>query len=385
MIKNVKVMGVVTEFVAYFVPYLNSNEDVLSLNFVFPNTVYSLFKYVQENYLCCSGIRDEDIAYFMRAHPSQEDIPNIVVKDPILFFENLTKIIEVAKVAFGMEIDITPFLYTIFLRMGPNDFTNVEKFLERQVEFLLSRTFDEYKDDYKNDFPYNKVGEFEEYCIVVQKDFNPYYFETDYKMNFVLCDDSTVEHHTLPSIHFGVCVEDGEEVCYIYGIQNLADRVRNKRLERSLYKINKGIENPVVHPSQVLVLKTFIEMLRERGITKIKVPAMQVLSYPNHVLMNQANKKVYDGWLEYLSTMLCDPEKYKDDLELFQKVKAQYEKSFGKEEFIEKAKTEGLYNIFYRVAEQFGEIEILNEPFVEDEYLHVRIKREKVFSKSRMN
>jgi len=54
-----------------------------------------------------------------------------------------------------------------------------------------------------------------------------------------------------------------------------------------------------------------------------------------------------------------------------------------KADFIEKAKTEGLFKIFYRVSQQFGSISVLNDPFIEDEYMNVRINREKVLSKSR--
>ena len=45
-----------------------------------------------------------------------------------------------------------------------------------------------------------------------------------------------------------------------------------------------------------------------------------------------------------------------------------------KQDFISESKTEGLIKLFYRVMNQFDNIEILNDPFIESEYLEIRIK-----------
>ena len=43
--------------------------------------------------------------------------------------------------------------------------------------------------------------------------------------------------------------------------------------------LNNGIDETLVHPNFVLAMKCFIDMLANEGISKIKVPLIQVLNY----------------------------------------------------------------------------------------------------------
>ena len=131
--------------------------------------------------------------------------------------------------------------------MSPNDLLNIESFLEKEVSFLKDNTFSEY---IKNNV---EIGTYEGYKLYTSLEEAQSWCETSSKMTFFLKKDDK-EYHTLPSIYFGITVEDGEQVCYIYAIQNESQRVKSKKAHRLLYKLNKGIENPDVNPASVLVL-----------------------------------------------------------------------------------------------------------------------------------
>ena len=197
-------------------------------------------------------------------------------------------------------------------------------------------------------------------------------------MTFFLTNDNN-EFHTLPSIYFGITEEYGEQVCYIYAIQNERHRAENKRIQRTLYKLNKGIENPDVNPASILVLQTFINMLKEKGITDIKVPCLQVLSYRYHEILSDTTKRDFEKnyspeQLEYINNLNSYDRERK--LEEYEWQKLWYSHVVDKQDFISYTKTEGLFKIFRRVQDQFSSIELLNTPFIEDENLNIRISNE---------
>ncbi len=381
----------VVELFAYSTAYDMKNEsDIPKVNIIFPSSTFKLFKYVQENPFTKDGylipnISDKDIDNLKPENQCVDGIPTIYVKNPILFFELLTDItntwLDQKEKYYSYKSGRALFIKNIrrlWLRMTPRDFTNVEEFLQLQLNFLQSDIFDEY-------IPSGVVvGEYEGYKIKARKCCNDSWCETNDKMTFNLYDDTRC-FHSLPSIYFATEQKANKTICYIYAIQNSYDKKINKKISRSLYKLNSGIENPNVHPSQVLALKTFIEMLSSIGITEIKVPLLQVLSYPYHELLS---KKAFvsfpKNWpAEKVREIYENPSKNEYRIREYEWDKTWYNHVVGREDDIEFAKTVGLYNIFYRVAEQFDLIEISNDPFIEDEYLNIRIKNVKKLSKSK--
>lgn len=378
--KHIEFKEAIELFIISLAYKMQNENSIPKVNIIFPETAYTLFEYVKDNPFIKEGyytsnIQEKDIEN-LKSQKYDENIPTITVKDPVKFFNLLTEIsnywIDQKDKNYwysSARLFFNTCIIRLWLRMTPNDFNNVEAFLERQLNFFKSTTFDDYL---------NKdvlVGEFNGYQIKAKKDINNTYCETNERMKFTLYD-SLNNSHTLPSVFFAIEEQEDKKICYIYAIQNEREKNVDKNIARSLYQLNAGIESPNVHPSQVLALKTFIEMLKSIGVTEIKVPAVQVLSHSYHSLQSEKAKSEFPKKYtqEHLNEMFSNPTFYEYELEEYELDKIWYNHIVDREDDIEKAKTEGLFNIFYRVAEQFENIEILNEPFIQDEYLNLKIK-----------
>lgn len=355
----------VTLFLDRTMSDFKNEEEIPAMNVKFPISAFKLFEYIQEHPFEKEGwyvppIYPEDIKRAKIENQSNPNIPSIIVNNPVRFFEYLTNItnlwIEQKNKYWGGTSTRATFIRDIkrlFLRMSPNDLTNIEEFLELQESFLKATTFDEY---IKKNI---EIGEFQGYKLFASKEENATWCETNDKMTFYLKGENE-DFHTLPSIYFATTEENGKTICYIYAIQNERFRKTDKRIQRKLYKLNANIENPSVNPGSVLVLKTFIEMLREKGITDIRVPKKQVLSYRYHEILSEKTKKDFEKnyseeQLEYINN-LNSYERAKK-LEEYEWQKVWYSHVVDKQDFIEYAKTEGLFNIFRRVLEQFSILE----------------------------
>lgn len=387
------------ELFVYSLPAeLKSESKTPKINIIFPECAFKLFEYVRDNPFTKDGyivpdITDEEIEKLKPYNQQDETVPSIYVKDPVRFFELLAELINTLidyKAKYyrensGRAILIHEFK-NLLIRMNVSDFTNVEHFLAQQIDFLKDNTWDDYIIDGEFISSCHREGTFENYQILSCKEYNASYCETSEKISFALYDEEHPNENiqTIPSILYGIREEDGKKVCYIYAIQNPNDSVNNKKIARKLYKLNKGVENPNVHPSQVLALKTFIEMLTKIGITDIKVPCLQVLNYRYHQILSRNAKKTMEKWTpKVLEDLRKNETSYnKRKLSEYKWDKEWASRVIDREDDIEFAKTEGLYNIFSRVAEQFDLIEFLSDPFIEDEYINIRIKSVKKLSKS---
>lgn len=387
------------ELFVYSLPHdLKSESKTPKINIIFPECAFKLFEYVRDNPFTKEGyivpdITDADIEKLKPYNQQDETAPTIYVKDPVRFFELLTELINTLidyKAKYyrensGRAILIHEFK-NILLRMTASDFTNIESFLKKQIDFLKDNTWDDYIIDGEFISSCHREGTFEKYQILSCKEYSASYCETSEKISFVLYDEEHPKENiqTIPSILYGIREENGKKVCYIYAIQNPSDSINNKKIARSLYKLNKEIENPIVHPSQVLALKTFISMLDSIGISDIKVPCLQVLNYRYHEILSRNAKETMKKWTKELLEELKSSDSYSNRRKLseYQWDKLWASHVIDREDDIERAKTEGLYNIFTRVAEQFNIIDILNNPFIEDEYINIKIKSVKRLSKS---
>ena len=73
--------------------------------------------------------------------------------------------------------------------------------------------------------------------------------ESTRSMHFTIKDAD--KRYALPRVLYDI---DNNGVCYVYAIQKSKSEGADKSIERKLYKINKGIESPNVHPSKVYAL-----------------------------------------------------------------------------------------------------------------------------------
>ena len=374
----------VTLFLDRTMSDLKNESEIPALNIVFPDSAFKLFEYIKEHPFEKDGsyvppLYDRDIEKAKIENNSNPELPTINIHNTVKFFELLTDIINSWHDkknkhwgSYGHRALFIQNIKRLFLRMSPNDMLNIESFLQRELSFIQDKTFDEYIG--KNTI----ISEYEGYILKTALEEAPSWCETTNKMTFFLTNDNN-EFHTLPSIYFGITEEYGEQVCYIYAIQNERHRAENKRIQRTLYKLNKGIENPDVNPASILVLQTFINMLKEKGITDIKVPCLQVLSYRYHEILSDTTKRDFEKnyspeQLEYINNLNSYDRERK--LEEYEWQKLWYSHVVDKQDFISYTKTEGLFKIFRRVQDQFSSIELLNTPFIEDENLNIRISNE---------
>lgn len=350
-------------FINTTLPSIKAENEVPNVNFIFDKTALNLIKHVYENPFKLPNswtpdIEERHLELLKIENNMDPNIPTIVIKDGYMFFMNLVRITnEYIRLCREYKFSAHPrsaFMRVsrrIFLRMGIEDFQNVELFLQKQHEFLLSREFEEYK--YKT-----KVGEYKGYDIYAENKLNHTWDETNRHMHFEVFDGD--EHiHDLSRIDYEIRSEDDEKVCYIYAVQNTPMRKRNKKFERALYSLNKGIENPNVHPSQVYSVLLFLKELKKKGIYKIKVPTLQVLNYRYHELLSEREKErfslkwhkdlldTYDEWDEYRKT------EYAYELEFYKNV-------VDNMDYISYLKTEKLFSIIEKAVEK-QELESLND------------------------
>ena len=371
-------------FLIHIYKKLIIGEDMPSLKFIFNDDAFKLFEEVKNNPAGQNKydkINDYMIQYIKDNNYAKDNEISINIDNANLFFDKLTELIDLYG-SFEEKYDgYTNYSFltreylsiALWLRMNPEDFYNVYNFLDRQISFLKNANL--FDDIYRDGSISRKHldGEYYNYQVVSSIDNNTIWYETYQKMIYELIDLDNGLSYKLPSIHFGI--DDGK-VCYIYGIQN-QDGEHDKKIERSLYKINAGIDNPNIHPSFILAMKMFIQFLASNNITNIKVPLLEVLNYDYHIKMSEHEKKRFEAnWPEdYIQKIINEKDEY--EIHAYEEDKKITSKFIDKEDDISKAKVENLANIFIRIQEQFDFINC----DVEDYMLNVKIKPKEIQNK----
>lgn len=351
-------------FITYLYPTFIKGNKIEPIRFIFQDDIYDLLSNdkISIDYIKKNNVINEDEIYIK--------IPNAD-----LFFTKLTivtnlycRLNNIYDESSNKDYIINEFLQSaLWLKMNPYDFYDIYTFLDNQISFLLCPSFKEL-DPSKGGYHF---GEYHDYHIYVMKDINTMWFESYEYITFKLFNiDDYTKNYELPSIHYGIA----DNICYIYAIQNMALNKQDKKIERSLYKINKDIQNNNIHPSFILSMKLFIDLLKEKGISNIKVPLLQVLNYNYHVIKsNQMKEEFKREWTdEYIKSI----ENAEDEFNNYKEALALYNRYVDREDDISKNKTEVFASIFLRIQEQFNNIDI----DIDDYMLNIKIK-DKVLTK----
>lgn len=345
------------------VPEIKSENEIPKFNIIFEDEAYEYFRYVMNHpYKPISKIKGEDIKKLKSLHGNQ-NCPTVVVEDYQMFFYYLMEIVNQSiklYTQYGEPRSVRNYcmcyMKRVWLRMGPDDFGDIEKFLERELKFIQNNNFD-YLSVGK------KITEFYGNDVYLQSRLGTTFDESTRQIAFWIQTEDK-EKHDLPYIHYGINEENNKKVCYIFGVQSSFLRQKVSKIERSLYKLNREIEEENVHPSRVFVLQLFLELLIKNNITHIKVPLLQVLNYRYHEIYGQ---NIKDNYYKNWNKDRIDSFQYlrgyhlKREIQKYEDIQIEYIRFVDKQDTISRLKTENLINLFMEVLRQNPELELLND------------------------
>ncbi|MBP3463935.1 MAG: hypothetical protein J6K45_05595 [Clostridia bacterium] len=177
-------------------------------------------------------------------------------------------------------------LATIWLNATYADYEEPIQFIKRYTQFLKDKTFDEFYDKKT----IKKIQTLRNCSIEISKEEQEEFQETPDAILFTIImtdQKGNKVSKKLPRIAYGI--SDG--VAYIYGIQGYnfqrEESPEIKKVNRSRYKVNSMDKMPQDYrnvyskqePYAYISLFAFLCMLKEKGITKVVMPAFLPLRY----------------------------------------------------------------------------------------------------------
>ena len=372
-------LEVAQNFLVHNYGKLISGERIPPVKFIFDEDGYQIFNYLLKNPvphpefdIVIERVYQYQIDVIKNKNNISDDELVIYVPNALEFFKELSIIANlyknISRYNSPQKLSKEFFSDGLWLRMTPQDCNNIHGFLERQIGFL-------YNTCYLNnleEIPYDK------YIITASNKVNDDMFETFNRMCFKIQDKENEDLvYELPSIHYGIVDENYKKVCYIYAIQNMATGCQDKKIARTLYHINKGVEKPIIPPSFVLAMKTFIDILKSKNITEIRVPLLEVLNYGYHQMITEEYGKRFETeWPnEKVQNIFEENDQY--EINHYNIDKKIHDNYVSKEDAISKSKTEVFASIFYRLQEQYDDIDI----DVNDFELIIRRKKNKILER----
>ena len=343
-------------FILRTLPSIKSEKEIPNINFIFDNNSIELFNYVMEHPfrkkdVWTEDITSKDLEITKEINNMNPNSNTIIIDDGVSFFDYLTSIVNehlklFKEYEYTLMIRSTTMslLTRICLRMDDNDFNDVISFLKKELDFYKDRTLDKYRTEIY-------ISSYEGIDSYAECNINESWDETTRSMNFRL--ENSGESHTISRVLYDIRSENGIKVCYIYGVQNNLFNITNKRIERKLYKLNKGIDNPKVHPNQLYSLILFLEILKKEGITTIKVPKNQTLSYGYHKILSNNEKSNFKAkWptKKVRKIYSSDDEDSINKRHEYELDKEWFKHIVGKENTIERLKTDKLFELLRRLC-----------------------------------
>lgn len=262
----------------------------------------------------------------------------------------------------------------LFVNATTEDFINFEEYIDKYINYLKDKTLENLNKNIA--FPSESI--FKNDILNIKNTKQSIMMETPNKIEFSFTNklDDTLKF-LLPEISYGINIENGKKVCYIYSILN-KENVNNeatieslkykKSISRKLYKLNKGIsdyesqefkdylnEETAYYPenitdvsvSSVLSLYLFLNLIKD------KVDIIKGIPYLPIRYISR----------EYASMTISDTFK-KKELE-------------KRNEIIQKNLTEKFIRTFRRVEKYIPNFFIDSYPYEYDEYINCSFSKDK--------
>ena len=344
-------------------PYLNfvfKEDDLENINNYLNNIsisrdlVYLALPFHLDNrYIAANSITESmsilKNTYYEYYHNRDCDKVYIIIPDYQEFFSLLSDIASSFEDKnYNNNFNTSALLRTIFLRMGVEDINNINLFLKRQLKFI--------KNDYLLSTNQKDFIKYHDLTVSYENHGNEAWFETNRHIRLFLkyrrTKQDNYKYYSLPVIHYSLIKEDNEPTCYIYGIQNLEYLNKDSVVKEAIQAERRSLRNKEVSSDFIIALRLFIHLLSTLEITRVKIPLLQVFNYEYHELLSKSY------------------EKYAEE------VPDCYSRYHDKQDIISKNKTERLINTF-KIVEDLGDIDIINEPFIEGDHLICKIKKRK--------
>lgn len=365
-------------FITITIPSVQAENEIPRINFIFNNKNIELLNniknepFILKNYWTPS-ITEEDIEKLKDIKKS--NYPNIEIDSPIEFFKLLTDIVNSQiRLYTSNNIHVSErnvcinVLLRIWLRMDKNDFKDINSFLKKELDFLNDNTLDKYNNI--------EIDNYEGYKVTSLINVNETWDETSKSICFILGDKDS--SHTVSHINYSIRKENNEKVCYIYAVQSDLIKTTNKKIERKLYKLNKGIEVQDVHPNQIFPLIELMHLLKLEGITTIKVPTNQELNYEYHEIMSKNEEERFHlRWPESLINKLLSSNTQEAEYQkkLYLLDKAFYDHTVGKSSKIRELKTTKLFSLLKRLSFHIPNFQLLETDKINNEILIYKLSK----------
>lgn len=340
-------------FITGTIPSIGAENEIPRINFIFNREGIELINSISKSPFILKNcwtpsITKEDIERLKSLNKS--NYPNIEIDNPIEFFKLLTDIVNSQiRLYTSHNIHVSErnvcinVLLRIWLRMDKNDFRNINSFLKKELDFLNNNTLEKYNNI--------EIDNYEGYKVTSLINVNETWDETSKSIYFILGDKDS--SHTVSHINYAIREENNEKVCYIYAVQSDLVKTTNKKIERKLYKLNKGIKVQDVHPNQVFPLIELMHLLNKEGITTIKVPKNQELNYEYHeILSKREEERFHLRWPKSLINKILSNNSQETEYQrkLYLLDKTFYEHTVGKSSKIRELKTTKLFALLKRLS-----------------------------------
>lgn len=288
-----------------------------------------------------------------------------------LFFENIYKLYysylkSINKIDIPYDLEFISLFKYVWLRMVPEDFCNVEKFLLKQIKFFEDNTFID--NDIRN--VYKKI---DDYNINLESRISKHYDEAPKEMLFTISKDKN--EISLPLIRYGIYQNKNDKICEIASIQNVmqiddyvSDNTFVKKINKLRYKFNEGVNKSLVddvEPKKLMSLVLFIKLLNDNSINVIHVPSFYVLDYEFHEKRNNIIRDLFNcEWSSFNQDKY--PIQYKNALK-------DYYSEVDKQDLISANKSTNFIHLFERLFYHITDIDIIEYPNEVSSYLKFRI------------